>query len=290
MDRSATREGLGIAATFFVAALSFLLTLQLAASTTMGFLGGPTGESGVTPGALPYAELTANTLLVLLPVLLAPLALHGTGFGARIPRRPRGPRFLTATALTWLAMGATGVANPWIRAALGHDIWTGVSSTQPISDPEMTFIAVTAGLGEEATHLAIPTGFAYLIGVLVNLVRERQGRPLVPAGRLWLMAATIGPGLALSGRAAGHLYQGPVSAVLALAWGAALAGVFLWARSIWPIMLGHFIYNIPVHYDSWAATIAHHVLAPAMLVVLGLIALRVSPRATDRRRQVAYTS
>lgn len=292
MTRSAAREGIALAAMFAAAAISLLLILQLVVTTITGFLAGETGESGVTPGALPYVEITANTLLLLLPVLIAPLALHGAGFGATMPRRPKGPRFLTAAALTWLAMGATGVANPWIRAALGHDTWTGVSSTQPISDPEMTFLAINAGLGEEAAHLAVPAGFVYMIGALVNRVRQRQGRSLMAQRRLWVLAATIGPGLALSARAAGHLYQGPVSAVLALVWGAALVGVFLWARSIWPIMLGHFIYDIPTHYTSWTALVAHHVIVPALLAALGLIVLYVLRAYPEKasRRQVAYTS
>lgn len=293
MDRSAAREGIALAAMFAAAGLSLLLVLHLIATTITGFLGGTTGESGITPGALPYAEITANTLLLLLPVALAPLALHGgAGFGARMPRRPKGPRFLTAAALTWLAMGATGVANPWIRVALGHDTWTGVSSTQPISDREMTFLAVTAGLGEEAAHLAVPAGFVYMLGALASWVRQRHGHQGLTQRRLWMLAATLGPGLALSTRAAGHLYQGPVSAVLAIVWGAALAGVFLWARSIWPIMLGHIIYDIPTHYGTWPALIAHHVLVPALLAVLGLAviyALRARPKQSPGR-QVAYTS
>lgn len=293
MDRSAVREGIGYASTLVVIVLSLLTAMTVVGKIVVGFAGGSSGESGLPPGALPHVQIFAATLLVLLPVLIAPLAHHSAGFGARLPARPRAPRFLTAAALTWLAMGACGIANAWIRHFLGHEQWTGISSTHTISDSEMTFLAVNAGLGEEAEYLAVPIGLVYLAGSLLNLRRERHGKLLLTPNRLWLISVIIGGGIALIARGAGHLYQGPVSAVLALVWGAALAAVFLWVRSIWPVMLGHFIYDIPTNYDSWPALIVHHIVAPAVLAALGgviLYALRHSSVPGFRRRQVPYTS
>lgn len=267
---SPAREGIRLAATLAVLMVSLLPLGAIVATTATGIAGGESGESGLTPGALPHAAIVATTSLMLMPVLLAPLASHSAGFGARLPGKPRAPRFLAAAALTWLAMGVVGVANPWIRYALGDEQWTGISAARPISDSEMTFLAVNAGLAEEASHLAVPAGLIYMLGSLLNTYRRRHGKAVIDNRRLWLLAATVGPGLALASRAAGHLYQGHVSAVLALVWGSALIAVFLWVRSIWPIMLGHFIYDIPVDYGSWPALIAHHVGVPAILAGTGL--------------------
>lgn len=270
------RQGLYLVATGGLTAVSVILLLALTANSIASASAGVTRESGVMPGSLPYVQIAVTTLLLLSPVLISSLTPFRKHYGARLPSRPALPRFLAAAALTWVAMGATGVANVWVRHWIGHDSWTGVSATREISDSEMLFLAVNAGLGEEAAYLALPFGATYLVAHGLNHALSHFGRPVIPARHLLVAASVVTMVFSATHRFTGHLYQGEVSALSGIVWGLALALVFIWVRSIWPLMVGHFIYDIPTNYETWPALISHHVIAPAVISVLALVWVRYS--------------
>lgn len=271
--------GLKFAATILAGIISLSLVFALIATIITTITADPTGPLPDT-GSFPYATTAATTLIFLTPVLLAPWMHYGQGFAASMPRRPRAPLFIAATGLTWFAMGTTGVAHPWIEHALGQPQFEGLN----ITDGQMIFIAFNAGLGEEATYLAAPTGLIFLLGSLINLWLTHRHQQPISAQKLWTLAAIVGPGLVLAGRATGHLYQGEVSALLGLTWGATLAVIFFWVRSVWPLMLGHIIYDLPVHYETWAELISHHVIAPAIISIAALFWVRYAKRARRNRQ------
>lgn len=266
MTNAPFRDGFRLGATMVVAIIalatfaSLIITIIITLTTTSE---PPLPE----PGSIRYSQTAITTGVILLPVLLAPFTYYGQGFAASLPSAPRTTRLIAATGLTWFAMGVTGVANPWLQHMLGQAQFDGLN----VTDSQMVFLAINAGLAEEAAYLAVPTGLLFLIGSLLNLWRTRRSRAPFPARTLWLIAAIIGPALVLTGRASGHLYQGTASAVVGIVWGAALIAVFVWARSVWPVMFGHIIYDLPVHYSSWSGLISHHVIAPAVISALALL-------------------
>lgn len=259
--------------TFRYGGAAALSSTFLVAAMMMGIAGlfmPPAANAGYDFADLQVGLTLTTTLLVLTPLFLVIGTPAARGYGTALPRRPRTLHFLTAAALAWLAMGATGVANPWLRYAFGQEQWEGFTNgASPITDGQMVFLAINAGLSEEALYLALPTGTIYLLGSAMNLWRKRTDRTPIVASRLWGISAILGPALVIVGRGSGHLYQGTMSAVLGLMWGLALAAVFFWVRSVWPVMLGHAIYDLPVHYGSWAGLIAHHVITPAVIAGLG---------------------
>lgn len=267
--------------TFSVALLATVSAIMLFALTVASIgnlMAGGARESGITPGSLPYFQMILTTLLLLSPVMVAFLSPFQSQYGARLPSTPALPRFIAAASLAWLAMGVTGVANPWVRHWLGHAAWTGFSPTREIADAEMVFLAINAGISEEAAYLALPFGVTYLVGYGINLALLRFQRPAIPVRYVRVAAIIVTVLFSAAHRFAGHLYQGEVSAFLGIVWGVALAAVFTWVRSIWPLMLGHLIYDLPVHYGTWAGLISHHVLAPAAIAALALLWLRRSSR------------
>lgn len=279
MPSNPFRDGFRIGVTILVA----IVSLSTVAGLIITIIITLTAES-VAPvhasGNIPYAETAVTTLLLLAPVLLSPWMYYGQGFAASPPQPPRLAYLVAATGLTWFAMGATGVANPWVQYMLGQTQFSGLN----VTDHQMTFLAITAGLGEEAAYLATPTGLLFLIGSLSNFWLVHNNRRPISAPRLWLLSAICGPALVVVGRISGHLYQGQASAILGLVWGVALAVIFFWVRSVWPLMLGHIIYDLPVHYDSWIGLISHHVIAPAIISVLGLIWVRRAKHASSNKQ------
>lgn len=225
-------------------------------------------------GDFPYAQTLIATSIIVVPLLLAPLMFHSRGFAVVLPPAPALPRLLAATGLTWLAMGSTGVANSFLQIALGDSQFEGLG----VTDRQMMFLAFNAGVSEEAAYLAAPSGLLFLAGSLLNHWRDRTGKRLIPQRTLWIASATAGPVILLAGRATGHLYQGSASAILGVVWGASLIAIFVWVRSIWPLMLGHVIYDLPVHFDSWPELISYHVIAPALISVFAIVLIRRTGR------------
>lgn len=275
------RQGLRMAVTVQVASVSLGVVGALCMASVITVLGGTEGvtEAPADGGSVAYGPTVAATFIFVFPVLLAPLALHGTGFAAALPQGPRAARFIAAAALTWLAMGATGLANPWVRRLLGQEQFSGLG----VADHDMVFLAINAGIGEEAAYLAVPTGLVWMVGSILSARRSRRGATGASPERLWTIAAVIGPAAVLAGRATGHLYQGSVSALGGIVWGVALAAVFYWARSIWPLMLGHVLYDLPTSYTTWSGLIAHHIMTPAVIACVALLLARrcTPPRTTD---------
>lgn len=274
MTNTPFRDGFRLGATMVTAmiALATFASLIITIITTLTATSEPPLPESE---GIPYSQTAITTGVILLPVVLAPFTYYGQGFGNSFPRPPRPTRFVAATGLTWFAMGTTGVANPWLQHMFGQAQFEGLN----VTDSQMIFLAFNAGLAEEAAYLAVPTGLLFLIGSLLNLWRTRRGRAPFSPRALWLVAAIIGPALVLTGRASGHLYQGTASAVVGIVWGAALIAVFVWARSVWPVMLGHVIYDLPVHYNSWGGLISHHVIAPAVISTLALLWVHHSSRS-----------
>lgn len=264
------KQALSAVATTANAATTLVLTLATLAASFTALSVGSTGESGYTPQALPYGRIILTTAIFLVPLALAPTTRWNTGYNAALPPKPRLPRLLTATGLTWLAMGITGTANPWIRKWLGQEQWTGISATHPIGDADMRFMAINAGITEEAANIALPAGITYLSLSALATWRTNTNRTPLSHRTIWI--ATVLATLTFGGftRYAGHLYQGPTSATLALLWGLALAVIAFWGRSVWPVMLGHVLYNWPVEHANWSDMISHHVITPGVISVLGL--------------------
>lgn len=255
-------------ATVALATTSGVMLLALTAASIGNLAAGDTAESGITPGNLPYAQIAITTLLLLSPVFVATLTPLQPQYGVQMPSTL--PRFVAAAALAWFAMGVMGVANPWVRHWIGHAPWAGFSPTREIADGEMVFLAINAGVAEEAAYTALPFGVTYLAGYGLNLVLAHFRKPTISGRRLLVAAIVITVLFSAFHRFAGHLYQGQVSAFFGIVWGVALAAVFVWVRSIWPLMLGHAIYDLPTHYTTWTGVISHHVIAPAVIAGLAL--------------------
>lgn len=271
------RSGARIALTTQIAVLSGGI---VAATLLSSFITLAVPSDGATePVPLPSPGMVAATTGVFVaPVVMSLLIPHGDGFAARVPPFPAAARFIAAAALTWLAMGAVGVANPWLRYLFGLPQFEGLG----VSDRQMVLLAFQAGISEEAAYLAIPAGLAWLIGCVVNRCREKHGRAPCSRATLWAISATVGPAVVLVGRASGHLYQGGMSAVLGVAWGAALIAIFVWVRTVWPLMLGHVVYDLPTSYPTWSGLIAHHVIAPAVIAVVALALIQRAKHRTKR--------
>lgn len=280
MNNPSFRDGLRLGATISAAIIALSIVGVLISSSLVALFSGSPTEPDMKSAGVDYGATLVTSLLILAPVVVSPWAFYGQGYGAALPASPVTPRFVAATMLAWLAMGATGVANPWVQHLFGQPQFSGLG----VDDAQMTFLALNAGVTEEAAYLAAPTGLLFLLGSLLNLWRAHRGRARFPHRSLWLVAAIFGPMLVLVGRASGHLYQGTASAMLGVVWGAALVAVFVWARSVWPVMLGHIIYDLPVHYSSWGGLISHHVIAPAVIAAVCLIWIHRS-RARSERKQ-----
>lgn len=280
-------EGIGLGLLWF---FSLLFVVGAIINSMSKFDAGVTGESGHVPGTLPYWVLLTQAAIFALPVIFAALlsifpALRTPvrGYGALLPIPPRLPRFITGIGLTWLIMGVAGVAS-WVVRFFRGTPTAGVSQTADPSAAEMSVLAVMAGLWEEATYVALPVGFIYLTGTLINAaLKYRDRAPLITASRLWVLAAVVGVLWSTGHRSVGHLYQGYEAAVSGLVWGAGLALVFLWARSIWPIMIGHMLYNLPRDHESWLSLTLHQLVVPASLAILGVLLTLVVAHWSSRK-------
>lgn len=278
MNNPTLRDGLRLGVTLWAAIIALSAVVTLVSSSLVTLLSGSAPSPSPSDGGIAYRSTIATSLLLLAPVVLSRWSFYGEGYGASLPRPPVVPRFIAGVMLTWFAMGATGVANLWLRVLVGQDQFSGLG----ISDKTMVFVALNAGVTEEAAYLAAPSGLLFLALSLVSQWKKRRGQAPLSPRSMWLSAAMIGPALVLVGRVSGHLYQGPVSAIMGAAWGAALIATFVWARSVWPVILGHIIYDLPVHYSSSYGLISYHVIAPAVMAGICLIWLRVTQERTRR--------
>lgn len=282
--RNPVRKAVHIASTALLASLAAAFIGTFIAKSAFTLQAGTAHSLGLSSGAFPYRTYLAETAVALLIPLLARFSDYGTGYGSQMPARPVFPRFVTATGLTLLIMGVTGIADMYVSAYVEDPESSQAANAFAQLDALEAAVASTrAGITEEILQLALPTGTIILLAGAVNAYRARRSKTPFPTRSIWIIAGIVGVLSSSFLRGVGHLYQGETSAVSGLIWGAALAGVFLWVRSIWPLVLSHVLYDLSVaSYSSLTGLTVQLVVAPALLATLGVLLLR--RRAEQQRR------
>lgn len=212
------------------------------------------GDDSLSPGADPFlSSLDPWTSLgiaaagaIPLIAVFAPTAIrHAAGLG--LP----GPHPITRfTAATSAAMSTMYLAHLVTRYLVTADTASSAESAAWQSNPPATILAasIEAGATEEVTYLLVPTILTLAALVLVANVRADSesldgtiNRVIANPTTWWICIAISTFGLLA--RYAGHLYQGTTYAIAAAAWGAGLLALYAIFRSIWPIILGHTLYD-----------------------------------------------
>lgn len=224
---------------------------------------GQTGESGYHGGGLPWAQIIVPLVMLTPFVLARRISRHAAGFGTGLAS---GPRFAIAAATAFMIMSVASTVNIVSRYWMGQDQWTGISATYDVTLTEMLILGANAGITEEITSLLIPVGLVYLTLSLIGQWRPDSTAAVLAVEHRWWIAVTIGAGIGLISRFAGHVYQGYTSAIVAVAWGIGLALVYYWVKSIWPLILGHAVFNIPMIYADWTAAILVQIGVPAAVI------------------------
>jgi hypothetical protein len=231
-------------------------------------------------GALASKDLadTVTSSLGMSVVMLASCAtivgsyvLLQVGRGGRafsgVPPRGRAPwaAFVFGTAATVLVMFGTW----WARIPLGagaagvpEDFMSAWKSMSPV---EAVAFSVSAGVVEETVAIAVPVGFTTVILLGLDALLRKWGKH-VPVAVLTVLPVLAGVA-GVWGRYVGHSYQGAQGAVGALIWGALLLALFVWLRSIFPLMLGHTLYDLFTVYDARAESVGWFVLTGAVLAL-----------------------
>lgn len=229
----------------------------------------PTDPSTSDWGAQ-WVGLGISTVLVLGLAVAGGLLLgpFGRGYGIRLPRVPRTPRFVAATAWAFLVLGATGLLHPLIGTTLfSLDPGRGTVDFDAIPFGNRVMIAINAGVSEESLQIALPAGSVYAIMMAVSWLRQQFGRTALRDCTIWLSAAIVGPLVLLPLRFSGHLYQGVDAAISGLIWGVGMIVVFAWARSIWPLVLAHTLYDMPTAGFGWPMAITYYIVVPLIIAV-----------------------
>lgn len=221
----------------------------------------------VTPGS--------QTMDIVWRVFLTTLALAGAlsvrglapRFGILAVLRPR-PHGFAGFATAGLIFSAYGLSAAFLpdTTVIEREI-TQRTALQSI------LTSLAAGPTEEIAAAAL-IGVA-LVGASVRWIPRPLQVGLVMAG----------VGLAAAARGAQHLYQSDRNAFLQVVLGLALAGLFLWCRSVWPALVAHCSYDLAVTLPD--RDTALWILAAAAVVFAVYLGVRVWRGSTPTRRQPA---
>lgn len=239
-------------------------TVQMIAALSLGGLGllavvagqWPTGLAALDRGgsALSFAgsgSADGNALVRALALaawavgilLLARWSPLRTSFGARLPHGPRP--WLMLVRLSTLYVVATLLSQyvlAWVTSSSSSSVSTSYAG---YSLSERLVSSVWASTWEETLDVAVPIGFACLVWWAVRSLRAPFGTLVGPPLRVpaWcLLAAAFG----LVTRFFDHLYQGVDAATAVVAVGLVAVGLFAWGRSVLPLIVGHFVYDVAV--------------------------------------------
>lgn len=139
-----------------------------------------------------------------------------------------------AIAATIIAYGIVDAAQLALRASIDP---TAPTWAAPGAEIPLTLkLLITTSLYEEATFAAIP---AVTAGLIIAVCARR--RPISRTAQCATLAGCVAAGAALRGML--HLYQSPVSAAIALGWGAASVLIYWRWKSITGLVLVHSWYN-----------------------------------------------
>lgn len=269
---------------FMAAALAFVMSLAYIAGTWSHMLAVLFGNTSPgTPSQLAHQnvwDLVGVTILVGLVPLLT-LGIPGPvrrAVGAGLPGPYPLVRFICITSAAMAVMPLADMVTSLFGSSSDgqeqavKDAW--------LSNPAPTLFAASAhaGITEEVFALLAPTIVTFVAIAVVTHIRtirrddfevtvDHTITQVAASPRTWwicIATCTIG----LIDRYTGHLYQGTPNAVGALGWGAAFLILYAIGRSIWPLMLGHFLHDlIPVSILDTAT--AGWIYLSIVVVVLG---------------------
>jgi membrane protease YdiL (CAAX protease family) len=177
-------------------------------------------------------ELVASLLAALGPAVMALYLLwrddrlEEAGFG----RRSAG--FIAGYgALGWvccfIGILTVGIMLSILLLATGGDV---ESSSEPSYDVTAgtviagIAVALTAGIGEEIVFRA------YAITRMAEAGYSSRAAMWAP----WAVFTAV------------HLYQGPLALLIVGTVGAVLTWLYVWKRSVWPVMVTHFLYDATI--------------------------------------------
>jgi membrane protease YdiL (CAAX protease family) len=188
-------------------------------SSAVSHLCDPAPPSPYWLDSLNLSVLSACTILVTL-YLMSRSGESWERFGLAPPRildAPLGGLMLVAATLVWFLLPR--IPDLGVR--------TGTMFTRPQGAGDFAWMAVKYSLSAFAEELVTR---AYLITRLTMLLRSRGEAVLVAA----LLFASY------------HAYQGPVGAVYSFAFGLTYGAAFLLFGRVWPLAIGHTLYNVCV--------------------------------------------
>lgn len=247
-----------------------------------------TGDDPFLSSLDPWTSLSiAAACAIPLVAVFAPTSIrHAAGLG--LPRPHPITRFAAATSAT---MSAMFLAHLVPRYLVASDTASSAESAAWQNNPPATILAasIEAGVKEEVTYLLVPTLLTLAALVLVANVRADSesvdgtiNRVIANPTTWWICIATST--LGLLARYAGHLYQGTTYAVAAAAWGAGLLALYAIFRSIWPIILGHTLYDFLIvgllpQASSLTTTLV--LVAIAAILITSTTKLLIAAQVTD---------
>jgi hypothetical protein len=139
--------------------------------------------------------------------------------------------------------------------------------------------SLTAGVTEEYLMLATPVGVAVLACAGISLLRT--ARAAEPLGYLRVFGYALAAGLLfIVPRSEIHAYQGRTSVLSAAVWTAVHLAVFLYYKSVWPLIIAHTSYDFFIAGGLLGAGaldtryITLEVVLLALAVLAGLLANR----------------
>lgn len=238
-----------------------VIALMYAASNLLDYLSSDVGSAA---GASESPLGAAVAVLVFAGLCLAALAfVDRAGMYQRVPVRSLSWR---APAAAW---GVSLLTFVFLGLVTPHFAQMS-SSGQSVVAESVGWIGVInafqAGIREEIFYVGVPV----CLGLwLASLLTSTKWRTVVLTGAV---------GVGSLCRAAGHLYQSETHALVNLLLGVTLAVVFLWWRSLWPLMICHIAYDLVVFLCSGS-------MQKTLLMALGVVAL-VAIAVTIGRRVV----
>lgn len=158
--------------------------------------------------------------------------LHIFARREKMPLRVLGP----APALAWWLCIAGWSALGFVVPMLGPTTPQLSELMQNRQGAQGLTSAIQAGVTEEALYVVTIVGAGVFWAELSQRFRRIPG---------WVAPTMIGVCVVLSGlvRGGDHIYQSWVYATGHAVLGLVLAGVFVWCRSIWPLLMVHVVYD-----------------------------------------------
>lgn len=205
--------------------------------SALSFAGSGSPEEKTLIRTLALAAWAVGTLL------LARWSPLRTSFGARLPHGHRPWLMLVRLSTLYVvAILLSKYVLSWVTSSSSSSVSTSYAG---YSFSERLASSVWASTWEETFDVAVPIGFACVIWWAVRSLLAPFGTLVGPPLRIpaWCLLAA---GFGLVTRFFDHLYQGVDSAIAVVAVGLVAVGLFAWGRSVLPLIVGHFVYDVAV--------------------------------------------